>query len=155
MEKSLVKICQNIVDQLYEEKSPEGLIERELGALAEKVDSYVSFYRYLDAQIEFLKAEVEHLNQERTRLENAKVRLKERAKVGMNLLDTQKLKGERGSTIFFKTTERVDIFDENQVPEQFWRVTKEVSKELVKAAIKSGQDVPGARIIENETIVFR
>lgn len=40
----------------------------------------------------------------------------------------------------------VTVFDENQLPKEFVRVKSEPDKSAIKAALKEGQDVPGAQL---------
>ena len=161
MSKSLVLLCQEIVTELYEENLSEDqsndIMERAIGKLSEKVDNYVSLYRYINGQIDFLKTEIESINEEKVRLENTKKRLKNQAHYGLNVLDADKIKGERGSVIYRKRSTAVDVFDENQLPEEFFRVEikKVPNKEAIKKAIDSGLEVPGARLVENESVVFK
>jgi len=49
----------------------------------------------------------------------------------------------------------VEIFDEAQVPEEFLVPKYSVSKSLLKAAIETGREVPGARIIQNQRIAIK
>lgn len=44
---------------------------------------------------------------------------------------------------------RVEITDEDALPDTFWRVKREPDKALVKALMAKGQDIPGAALVQS------
>lgn len=49
--------------------------------------------------------------------------------------------------------DKVIITDEDAIPEKLFRVTKEPNKAAIKAAIKNGEDVPGASLSNGGTTI--
>ena len=52
----------------------------------------------------------------------------------------------------------VDVFESLQVPSKYWRVIPETcapDKTLIKEALKSGVDVPGARLTQSQRLVIK
>ena len=52
----------------------------------------------------------------------------------------------------------VDVFESLQVPSKYWRVIPETcapDKALIKEALKSGVDVPGARLTQGQRLVIK
>jgi hypothetical protein len=48
-----------------------------------------------------------------------------------------------------RKSQSVEITDENEVPDEFWAIKKEISKSTISQAIKDGLEVPGAKMKEN------
>lgn len=58
-------------------------------------------------------------------------------------------------TLSVRTDKKVDVFDQNLVPEEFLRIipeSREVDKNAAKAALKEGRDVPGCTLIETHSL---
>jgi hypothetical protein len=66
----------------------------------------------------------------------------------------EKLKDNR-ITLSWHTTHAVNVFDENSLPEYFFKTEKAPMKLAIKSAIESGKDVPGAELITNKSIVVK
>lgn len=71
------------------------------------------------------------------------------------------IKDERGifkATLSVGRDEAVEVFDEGQVPADYFReipATQQLDKALVKKAIKEGFDVPGARIVKRDRLSIK
>jgi len=57
--------------------------------------------------------------------------------------------------IRFRTTKAVNILDENLIDDQYMVINKTPSKTMIKAAIESGEDVPGAEIAERRNVIIK
>lgn len=56
-----------------------------------------------------------------------------------------------------RRSKRVDVFDSDELPDRFTveKVTQAVDKRAVMDALKAGEDVPGARIVETQSLQVR
>ena len=76
----------------------------------------------------------------------------------MLILGVEKITDERGifSARIRNNPEAVDVFDPAQLPAEFMRIPEPPppapDKVAIKAAIKSGQDVPGARLTQSQRL---
>lgn len=71
---------------------------------------------------------------------------------GMKTLEMKKLETWLGDVSIRKGSKRVEIVDENKIPEEYFKVKTEriVSKNDIKDAIASGLEVAGAKIVTGE-----
>lgn len=49
----------------------------------------------------------------------------------------------------------VDVYDEDRIPEEYTQLRVEISKEAVKSALKGGIEVPGARLVNHNSVVIK
>lgn len=125
------------------------------GELTVKADNIVRYMRNLSAEADALKAEEEKLYQKRKAIENKHDRLKAYLATQLMLAGLHELKAGIFKLRFQPTTPAISIINENAIPEKFWVVKREVSKQSIKEAIKNGEEVPGIEIQRGETLVIR
>lgn len=82
--------------------------------------------------------------------------LKKNVLVAMAQLDSRRLE-DFDIVAYARRSEAVDIVDQSLIPESFITVTSETSvrKQDIKKALKSGKDVPGARLVENLSLTIK
>ena len=112
--------------------------------------------------IERLKREFEAganaLDSEIKRLQSFK---KQKEKSIENLTNLQMIltQGEKIETSLYKFSTRksksVNIIDESLIPDDFFKIKKEVSKSEISKAINSGIDVSGAEIVEKTSLTVK
>jgi hypothetical protein len=54
-----------------------------------------------------------------------------------------------------KNPESVEIFDEDSIPEEYTQIEIKISKEAIKLAISGGIEVPGARLIQKNSLSIK
>lgn len=119
-----------------------------------KAENYWRIIKNLNAQADALKAEKQKLEQKQRRAERLADSLKERMANAMQTFEKDKVKTQFGSFSFRKSTS-VEILDETVIPDDFFRVKKEVQKSVIADAIKAGHVVPGAALKENRNLQVR
>ena len=119
-----------------------------------KAENYWRMIKNLNAQADALKAEKQKLEQKQRRAERLADSLKERMANAMQTFEKDKVKTQFGSFSFRKSTS-VEILDETVIPDDFFRVKKEVQKSVIADAIKAGDVVPGATLKENRNLQVR
>lgn len=121
------------------------IVHRKAQDLAAKLTINELALMDLDTQIKTLQGKKKKLQGE---LDAFKDELREgMAEHGITRIENQ----EHG--ILFRLdapTKRVEIEDEKQVPEKFYRIKKELDKTAIKKALEVGDEVPGAKIIEGK-----
>jgi hypothetical protein len=82
--------------------------------------------------------------------------LEERLKGAMDQFGLQRLESDLIS-LSFRKSESVEVFSPEVVPEQYYveKTTKTVSKELIKAAIKEGCIVAGAKLVTKQNLQIK
>lgn len=128
------------------EKLSELQMERE-----QKIESVALWIKNLKADAAAYKAERDVFT-EREKAAKAKAE-------SLSKWLTTVLNGEKFSTskcvVNFRKSEAVEIECEEIIPEDCFRVKKEVDKTAIKALIKSGESVPGCKVVENLNISIK
>lgn len=121
------------------------IVHQQANDLAAKLSVNEMALDDLDSQIKTLQARKKKLQGE---LEAFKDELRE----GMAESGISRIESEEHGILFRldAPTKRVDIEDESQVPDKFFRVKKELDKTAIKKALEVGDDVPGALLVEGK-----
>lgn len=121
------------------------IVHQQANELAAKLSVNEMALNDLDSQIKTLQARKKKLQGE---LEAFKDELRE----GMTESGIVRIESEEHGILFRldAPTKRVDIEDESQVPDKFFRVKKELDKTAIKKALEVGDDVPGALLVEGK-----
>ncbi|GAB6060641.1 siphovirus Gp157 family protein [Desulfonatronum parangueonense] len=122
---------------------------------AEKADAVAFAMRKRQAEIDFLKSEEERLRGRRKAAEVRLIMFKEYLTSVFKRLGLQKVKGVK-STMFLRKSSSVEVFDLNQLPSKFvqTRIEYVPIKTQIKDELKVGREVPGAQIVERQSLVI-
>lgn len=125
-----------------------------LSAEAAKIDRVNAMLTTFDNVAANASAEIERLRLRKENAERAAEKLKGYIVHVLHGRDGRPLKGNL-VTLSIRHTQAVTITDPNAIPAEFRRTTVNVDypKQPIKDAIKAGQDVPGAALVENEHLV--
>jgi hypothetical protein len=123
----------------------------------EKVTNIVKFIKNNDAEIEALRNEEKRLAKKRKALENKNSWLKDYIKMNMEKNEITKVKDEIFSISLRNTQPKLLIFNEQELMNdtRFIRIKEELDKTAIRDAIKSGQTVNGAELVENKALYIR
>ena len=119
-----------------------------------------------DAKIENVALWIKDLKAEVEALKDEKMAFAERQKVAENKMESLKkwlayaLNGEKFKTtrasVTFRATEAVEIADIYKVDENFLKYKEpEADKTAIKKAIKAGQEVAGATLVKNTSVIIK
>lgn len=135
-----------IVDINYLEQLP---IERDL-----KIENCIKFYKNLQSDAESYKKEAQRLQKLQKSAENKAAQMK--AYLGF-CLNGEKFKSNDGlHQVSFRRSESIDITDLWSVPDDFLKYKDpEPDKTAIKNAIKSGQKVAGAVLVEKQNVSIK
>ncbi len=126
------------------------------GELEVKAANVVGFTRNLEALAEAIKAEETRMAGRRKALENRAASLRAYVLSSMQAAGVQKIEGPRFKITIRSNPEAVDVFDAAQIPAAFMRQPEppppSPDKTAIKAALKAGTDVPGARLTQGQRL---
>ena len=119
-----------------------------------------------DAKIENVALWIKELKAEAEALKAEKLAFAERQKVTENKMESLKkwlayaLNGEKFKTVrasvTFRTTDKVEVADIYKLDENYLRYKEpEADKDAIKKAIKAGQTVAGATLVENTSVIIK
>ena len=130
----------------------EGLLTEELEGrlkinreeLTAKGEGYHAIINKSKREAAMIDEEIKRLSGLKKVRENTAERLKERLLEAMRLYDVKKIPLLTGS-ITLVQTEKIDVEDETQIPERFWKTvtTTSLQKAEVNKAVKEGEEIPG------------
>lgn len=98
-----------------------------------------------------LKTQEDAFYERRKKIERSTEQLKEYAKVLLLELNTRKESFTEG-IVKLRASEKLVIDDENEIGDDFYRVKKELDTASIKAAIKAGEIIKGARLEKNDNL---
>lgn len=153
----------SLMEETGGEITPE--LEEELAVRREnfedKAHSYTKLILKLEADAEAAAAEIKRIQDLKKTRENTIKRLKTTLRDALQIFGRPD--GKTGvmkyETPLFKlsirTSNAVEVTDEQELPDEFWAVKREVSKTLISNAIKEGREVPGATMVENKSLQIK
>ena len=124
------------------------------GEISEKLDGYAMVIKNIESDIAGLKAEEKRLSERRKAMENNVIQMKERMADTLKTVDGQRLKTEKFTFGFRKST-KVVVDNIDMIPEDFVRKLYDVNKTDLKKYMERGAIVNGARLLENQSLSIR
>lgn len=124
------------------------------GEFTEKAVSIATVYREIDREVKIYKAEEKRLSEIRKKLERHAESVKEYLSRECINTGTEKIIGV-SANISFRASEKTIIDNEAEIPDEYWRITREPDLESIKAALKEGKQVDGAHLQSFKNIQIR
>ena len=125
------------------------------GAFEDKCDGWAKWIRGMKADVQKLKEEETRMALRRKRIENAIDKAEDTMAMYMRTVGKTKFK----TALFsygFRKSQAVEITNESELPK--WALIEQapkISKTEIKEHLKNGEDVPGARLVENESLQIK
>lgn len=125
------------------------------GAFEDKCDGWAKWIRGMKADVQKLKEEEARMALRRKRIENAIDKAEDTMAMYMRTVGKTKFK----TALFsygFRKSQAVEIVNEADLPK--WALIEQapkVSKTEIKEHLKAGEEVPGAKLVENESLSIR
>ncbi|MDK0797136.1 siphovirus Gp157 family protein [Clostridium perfringens] len=152
---------ESLLDNLGEQ---EGLtVEMIHGALGQveddintKIENTCKVIKEIEADSIGIDEEIKRLSALKKQKENAVKKLKEYVEFEMNGIGLTKVEGKLFK-ISFRKSKVVKVLDETKIPKEFIKVktTESISKTDLAKALKSGEVIEGAELVENKTLQIK
>lgn len=120
----------------------------------EKLDNSQKYLLTLKGEESILADEIKRLQAKKAAVKNKQDRLKS---MMLNALQTSN-QGKFKTALYsfnIKNTEAVEIVDDNLLGRSFLRMKLEADKTKIKEALKSGNEVEGAKLVQNSSLVVK
>ena len=93
----------------------------------------------------------------RASLEKKISRLKDYLRINFEKTNTEKIEGDDIVISMYKNPVKVNIIDEEKIPEEFLQIkeTKLLNKDKIKESLKNGEDIPGCELIQEKRISIK
>lgn len=119
----------------------------------QKIENIGLWIKNLDAEEKALDAEEKSFKKRKDAAHSKKESLKNYLKV---ILDGNKFKSEDGKlSVSFRKSQAVNIKDMDDLPLMYLEQKLTPKKEAIKKALKDGEEVPGAELVTNQSIVIK
>lgn len=124
--------------------------------LQEKSTGIINYYNSREYFLENIKAEIKRLQALKKSIETKQDNFKQYIKYCMKNMDVKKIETSAGN-ISLRKSEKTEINDENIIPAKFTTIVQEIkiSKADIKKAIKNGEDVPGAALVQDFSVTIK
>lgn len=160
-----------LIDEMYEliydeetgeikkvdEEEWESMKEKAMELVLHKTDSIIKYIRNIDSDINVLKEEEKRLKARRESLEKKKEWLKKYIMENMQRLGYTKMTTSLGTLSQRKS--KSTVINENIIPkdERYWSVKVEdkFDKKKIKELLESGEQIDGAMIQENVSLIIK
>lgn len=152
---------ESLLDNLGEQ---EGLtVEMIHGALGQveddintKIENTCKVIKEIEADSIGIGEEIKRLSALKKQKENAVKKLKEYVEFEMNGIGLNKVEGKLFK-ISFRKSKVVKVLDETKIPKEFIKVktTESISKTDLGKALKNGEIIEGAELVENKTLQIK
>jgi Siphovirus Gp157 len=121
-----------------------------------KAEDYYFVIERMKANAEFYKLEADKYFKIAKALDATHERIKDFLKSGMVAMDISEIIGEKVKIKLSDSKGRMEIIDENDIPQQYKMVvtTHEIDKEKLRADLEDGVHVIGAKLVKGKTIRF-
>ncbi len=146
IERGFTSDCVNEDGELDEEKIARYLAELP-GERADKLEAYGIYIKQLEGEAEAIAKEEERLAARRLAKEKRMERMKRALVASLDAFGEKKFETARVAINAYQS-ERVEIDETATLPEAYMQIKKseKPDKRAIRAALKSGLEVPGARL---------
>ncbi|TGY43165.1 siphovirus Gp157 family protein [Clostridium perfringens] len=152
---------ESLLDNLGEQ---EGLtVEMIHGALGQveddintKIENTCKVIKEIEADSIGIDEEIKRLSDLKKQKENAVKKLKEYVEFEMNGIGLNKVEGKLFK-ISFRKSKVVKVLDETKIPKEFIKIktTETISKTDLGKALKNGEIIEGAELVENKSLQIK
>ncbi|EDH0869574.1 TPA: siphovirus Gp157 family protein [Listeria monocytogenes] len=123
--------------------------------IEEKADNIIKMVKSIDAEAEGLAKEVERLTKRKTALDAKAKNMKEYLESEMLKVDIRKIKSSLFTISIQKNPPSLRLEDEEKLFMFLVEQPKKLDKKAITSALKEGRDVPGAKLVQTESLRVR
>lgn len=122
----------------------------------EKVTGYCNLMEHIEQEAMYIDQRIKEALAYKQRLLNTQDNLKRCAKIAIEMTG-RKLEGEFGKWVNLRKSTSVNVTSPSSLPHEYVRTvtTYQPDKLKIKADIELGKEVPGAELVEKESVVWR
>lgn len=130
-------------------------LEEFKGEFTDKAIAIIKLSENLEADTSAIDAEIERLKARKQVIVNRKDSLREYLLHNMQAANINKIECPLFTASLRQGVESVEITEQSLLPDEFVsvEVVTKPDKNAIKAALKSGQDVPGAALVRGKTTI--
>ncbi|WP_249659377.1 siphovirus Gp157 family protein [Lysinibacillus fusiformis] len=123
-------------------------------AVEEKLEAYAMVIKNIESDVEGIKSEEKRLAERRKVMENGVVRMKQAIAETLQNSGQDKVKTEK-FTFSWRKSSKVEVSNIDSLPQQYVKVARTISRSELAKALKAGEQIEGAQLIENQSLSIR
>ena len=123
-------------------------------AVEEKLEAYAMVIKNIESDVEGIKSEEKRLAERRKVMENGVVRMKQAIAETLQNSGQDKVKTEK-FTFSWRKSSKVEVSNIDNLPQQYVKVERTISRAELAKALKAGEQIEGAQLIENQLLSIR
>ena len=139
---------QEQIEMLLDAKS---MLEMERGT---KLEGYAMVVKNLESDVNGIDSEIKRLTERKRFMQNNISNLRQRMTETLKTVEGNRLETNRFMLSFRKST-AVQIEDETLIPPQFIKTETKVVKTDLAKVLKEGAQIPGASLVENQSLQIK
>ena len=149
------KLLDNLLDHDDSDLIKE--IESIEGEFKSKSANVAKYIRNLEHLVAGIKEVENNQKNRRVSLEKKIIKLKDYLRFNFERTNTEKIENNDIVIAMYKNPVKVNILDENKIPEKFFHLkeAKVLNKDKVKESLKNGEDIPGCELIQEKRITIK
>lgn len=145
----------NVIDLDLDEEELQKYLDLVNDEFEDKAENIAKILQSLKAEAEAYKSEAERLNTQAKSIENKIKNLKDYLEVSMIRTDKRKFKTNLFNFNIQKNPASLKVTSEEDIPESFFKIERKLDKASLKKAIKDGQEIVGAELVQTESLRIR
>ncbi len=145
----------NVIDLDLDEEELKKYLDLVNDEFEDKAENIAKILQSLKAESEAYKNEAERLNTQAKSIENKIKNLKDYLEVSMIRTDKRKFKTNLFNFNIQKNPASLKVTSEEDIPESFFKIERKLDKASLKKAIKEGQEIVGAELVQTESLRIR
>lgn len=123
-------------------------------AVEEKLEAYAMVIKNIESDVEGIKSEEKRLAERRKVMENGVVRMKQAIAETLQNSGQDKVKTEK-FTFSWRKSSKVEVSNIDSLPQQYVKVERTISRSELAKALKAGEQIEGAQLVENQSLSIR
>jgi len=123
-------------------------------AVEEKLEAYAMVIKNIESDVEGIKSEEKRLAERRKIMENGVTRMKQAIAETLQGSGQDKVKTEK-FTFSFRKSSKVEVSDIDSLPQEYVKVERTISRSELAKALKAGEQIEGAQLVENQSLSIR
>lgn len=123
-------------------------------AVEEKLEAYAMVIKNIESDVEGIKSEEKRLAERRKVMENGIVRMKQAIAETLQNSGQDKVKTEK-FTFSWRKSSKVEVSNIDSLPQQYVKVERTISRAELAKALKAGEQIEGAQLVENQSLSIR
>lgn len=155
----LTEQYQDLLDLLQDDTDNEQLqsmLEGLSGKIEEKAENLAKVIKSIEANEDVLDAEIKRLTARKKTLTNNRNSLKTMLQLNMERLNTKKITGSLFTVSLQKNPPKVNVLDEESIPEHYSVVPDPpepvLNKKKVLDDLKAGIEIPGVEMVQEQSL---